>query len=67
MYTIICKEMTGKDCGFVATAETTEKAKKIFYQHGAEADIHKEHYATASSEEKAAFGKTLDEYLAKQN
>ncbi len=66
MFKIICKELTGEECDFVATGETPEQAKEIFYKHGAESEIHKERYNTASLEEKAAFGRQLDEYLEKQ-
>ena len=66
MYKIICKEMTGENCDFVATADTADEAKKIFYAHGAEAETHRARYETATPEEKEAFGIALDEYLAKQ-
>ena len=43
-----------------------EEVKAKFYQHGAESDLHKEKYQTASDDEKTEFGKKLDEYLANQ-
>ena len=67
MYKIKCSEMTPATCDFTVEAETKEEAKNKFYAHGAESDIHKEKYENASEEEKAEFGKKLDEYLSAQD
>jgi hypothetical protein len=66
MYKITCKELTGQDCEFVAEGDTKETTKEIFYKHGADSPLHQEHYKSATDEEKATFGKKVDEYLAKQ-
>lgn len=67
MYEIKCRELTGEDCDFVVQEESPEKAKEVFYAHGAESPLHKERYLSAPAEEKEAFGKMLDEHLAKQS
>ena len=66
MYKIVCKDLTNEDCDFTIEAESAAEAKEHFYAHGAESPIHKDSYVSATAEEKAAFGKQLDEYLAAQ-
>jgi len=66
MYKLNCGELTQTSCDFVAEGETKEDVKNKFYAHGAEAEIHKEKYKTASEEEKVVFGKMVDEKLNSQ-
>jgi hypothetical protein len=66
MFKITCKEMTGSECDFTCEGATAEEAKKTFYAHGAESPMHKEAHDNATPEQMEAFGKKLDEYLAKQ-
>ena len=66
MFKIKCSELTGETCDFVAEGETKEDAKANFYKHGAESEVHREMYNTATDEQKAEFGKKVDEYLVKQ-
>jgi len=62
---IKCSELTETSCDFVAEGATAEEAKENFYKHGGESPLHKEAHATATEEQKAAFGQKVDEYLAK--
>lgn len=66
MFEIKCKELTGEECDFVVREETAEKAKEVFYEHGAASPLHKEKYYNTSKEDKETFAKQLDEHLAKQ-
>lgn len=66
MHTIQCSLLTDTSCDFVAEGETKEEVKEKFYQHGAETPLHQEKYLSATDDEKAAFGKKVDEYLTAQ-
>ncbi|MBI2484514.1 hypothetical protein HYV71_05035 [Candidatus Uhrbacteria bacterium] len=66
MYTIICKELTGEQCDFKAEGATHEDVKTVFYRHGADSDLHREKYHSATPEEAAEFGKKVDAYLERQ-
>ena len=66
MFKITCSELAGETCDFVAEGETKEDTKANFYKHGAETSMHQQAYLSATDEQKAAFGKKVDEYLAKQ-
>jgi len=63
---IVCKDLTGEQCDFVAQGATAEEAKTAFYQHGEQSELHKEKYMAATREEAAEFGKKLDSYLSSQ-
>ncbi|MEX0916961.1 MAG: hypothetical protein WDZ90_00310 [Candidatus Paceibacterota bacterium] len=63
MYKIVCRELTGEECAFVAQGATKEEVKENFYAHGAESSIHKEWYHSASKEEASAFSEKIDELL----
>jgi hypothetical protein len=65
-FTVVCKELTGENCGFVARGGTPEEAKNNFYAHGAESPTHRERYVSATAGEKSVFSKRLDEYLSRQ-
>ena len=67
MHTIKCSLLTDTACDFVTEGETKEEVKSNFYQHGVEIPMHQEAYLSATDEERAVFGKKIDEYLAKQN
>ena len=67
MFQIKCVELTDEKCDFVVEGETKEGVKMNFFQHGTEMPMHQEKYLSATDEEKAAFGKKIDEYLAKQD
>jgi len=66
MFKITCKELTDSDCDNVTEAETKEEAKNKFFAHGAESPVHAEKMKAATDEQKAEFGKKLDEYLNAQ-
>lgn len=66
MHTIKCSLLTDTACDFVTEGETKEEVKNNFYQHGAETPMHQEKYLSATDEEKAAFGRKVDKYLAAQ-
>ena len=66
MFQIRCSELTGEDCNFVTNAETKEEVKEKFFLHGANSPLHMQKYYSATEEEKVAFAKKLEDYLASQ-
>ena len=66
MYHIKCSDLTDTNCDYEASGEDKDELKNKYFQHGAESDLHKEKFATATDEDKANFGKKLGEYLEGQ-
>ena len=64
LYTLSCKAMGGKDCGFSVTTHSEDEAKKAIMAHARYA--HPEKLGSMSEAEKQGMAKMVDGLLAKQ-
>jgi len=59
-----CKDVSGIDCGFVASGKSAAKVKEALYNHAARA--HSALFAKATEKEKADMDAKMDQLLASQ-
>ena len=64
LYTLSCKAMGGKDCGFSVTTHSQDEAKKAIMAHARYA--HPEKLESMSESEKQGMVKMIDNLLMKQ-